>query len=353
MNGKFHLLNVGDGDAIIVLLQRGIESLIIVIDGGESRHYESKVKPLLKNLLRATGKIAPDIVVVTHYDSDHIAGLIPLIDDYIDGIQEVWVHRSPELSDGSSTSFKSGFLSGRKLLTAEFLSETKQNLSNLIITEEEILLKSRFVIESLGQLETLLGKIPSAKVKHVYYGYTFPGWPELKVLGPTEEFYDQLFPRTKTLMELIVDEVASSTFEDDDSLQRIREIAFHGLNPCQRLKTEANAKLTQTNKASIIISIDINDKRCLFTGDAGITSFKAIPNWKQELKNLYWLKIPHHSSDNNMSTEIINVMQPKYADSSGDRHQDDHVIECISTNQRSMGAPRSTKTNGDLIVKVN
>jgi hypothetical protein len=47
MKGKIKLLNVGDGDAILILLQKKDESLLIVIDGGENEHYESKMKPAL------------------------------------------------------------------------------------------------------------------------------------------------------------------------------------------------------------------------------------------------------------------------------------------------------------------
>jgi beta-lactamase superfamily II metal-dependent hydrolase len=98
---------------------------------------------------------------------------------------------------------------------------------------------------------------------------------------------------------------------------------------------------------SIIIELVNAEKKYLFTGDAGIQSFKAIPDWQNNLKDLHWLKIPHHGSDNNISCEIIDVMRPEYADNSGDKYQDNYVLDCISKNQRSRKQPRSTKS-GDL-----
>lgn len=351
MTGTIKILDVGDGDAIIVSLNKENENLIIVIDGGESRHYITKVKPALEILLQQNNKTAPDIVIATHYDSDHIGGLIPLIEDYIDSISEVWVHRSPELANEVS-SFSSNKHDFQHIKSREqFLFENKLMLTNSNIKEEAIIEKSSFLIESLKQLNTFLGKIPADKLRHVYHGDSYEGWPEIKVLGPTEDFYNSLFPNTKSLEKLIIEETIDYRSEGIANYQKRFSAIVNYQNPCDSLKTDSTAKLTPTNRASIILLIENNDKKFLFTGDAGISSFKAIPNWKTSLNNIYWLKIPHHGSDNNISTEIINIMKPEYADNSGDRHQDNHVLACMALNERSKREPRSTKTSGDLTME--
>lgn len=353
MNGKITLLNVGDGDAIIVSLDKNDDNLIMVIDGGEHRHYQEKVRPALRTLLEEKGKKGPDIVVATHYDRDHIGGLIPLIDEFIDEIKEVWVHRSPELNQKVNSILESKLNGGHMKSHEEFIFEHQLIIQNPSIKEEAIRTKSKILIESLGDLETFLGKIPSDKVKHVYHDYSFSDWPEVRVLGPTEDFYNELFPQTKTLEELVIEETVDFMNEGiANELKRFNILTVHLDNPCKILKNDTTAKLTPTNRASIIIAIDNADKRFLFTGDAGISSFKAIPDWKTELANLYWLKIPHHGSDNNISTEIVNVMKPYYADNSGDRHQDDHVLGCIEKNNRWIGPLRSTKNGNDLNIVI-
>lgn len=118
-----------------------------------------------------------------------------------------------------------------------------------------------------------------------------------------------------------------------------------GIKPCDTLKKDAETKLTSTNKASIIITIDRADKINLFTGYAGIESFKSIPNWTTELKNLFFLKVPHHASNNNISKEMIELMQPVYAYNTGYIHQDDSVLKCISEKQRNKEV-KTTKTDG-------
>lgn len=352
MNGIISLLNVGDGDAIIISLNKEDKDLVIVIDGGKTNHYLTKVKPKLKKILKEYNKKAPDIVVATHYDSDHIGGLIPLIEDYIDGISEVWVHNSPNLIKNEVHVLEDSpklyeAIKNNTLFVNKIINE------NINIEPEAIRSKSRFLIESLKQLESFIDKIPPQKLKQVYHGYSFNNWPEIKVLGPTEEFYRSLFPPKMLLEQLIIEETIDH-LSDENLEDTSRFWKIHGalLDPCQRLKKDKSTRVTPTNKASIIIAVDNGNKRFLFTGDAGVVSFKEIPDWKTELKDIYWLKIPHHGSDNNISTEIIDVMKPKYADNSGDRYQDNHVLSCIGRNKRSEGIPRSTKMGKDLIIKI-
>lgn len=130
------------------------------------------------------------------------------------------------------------------------------------------------------------------------------------------------------------------------------ELISHGESPCKLLKDDTTVRLTPTNKASIIFAIDKGNDGFLFTGDAGISSFKSISDWENELKNLYWLKIPHHKSDNYFSNEIIAVIKPKLADNSGDQHQDRPVIDCISMNSRSKRNVKSNKSNGSIGISI-
>ena len=206
MKGTIKLLNVGDGDAILIHLNRNSEDLVIVLDAGQPLHYQEIVKPALKKLLIKTNKTSPDIVIATHFDSDHIGGLIPLIKDYIDGISEVWVLKSPELnfSDNQILKTSKGRLKIKSL--AQHIFESQMIKEHSSINEEEIREKSVFLIESLRQLNTFLGLIPTEKVREVYHGYSFPNWPELKVLGPTKLYYNTLFPKNKSLKEYIIEE---------------------------------------------------------------------------------------------------------------------------------------------------
>jgi hypothetical protein len=206
--------------------------------------------------------------------------------------------------------------------------------------------KAQVILESLPQLKKLIDLIPDGKLKQVFYkDRPLADWQEIIVLGPTREFFNQQFPLTKSFTDFIKEE-AGEILPLGESFRLMKRIEKK--NPCDRLKNDANAIITATNKASIIIAIDDDKNRFLFPGDAGIESFKAIPKWESELKELYFLKVPHHASDNNISKELIELMKPIYVYNSGFKYQNDDVMECFKRNSRNKGI-KTTKSNGDLI----
>ena len=349
MDIKINMLNVKDGDAIIVELIKPNDTLVMVIDGGEMAYYESKVKPKLQKILKEHHKKAPDVVVCTHYDSDHIGGLIPLVKDYIDDISQVWVH-------SNSTDIKKLLLeqeeyNNKGLSVVKLFNEV--TLENDLIEEsgfeKSVVLDNKsFVLESLNQLNQLINLIPGNKLKQVFYNDNpLVNWPEVQVLGPTKEYFENLFSKGKKIKSLILEEL--DVLNTDEVLTEVQVSNFNleELDPCDKLKSDTTAKITSTNKASIIIAIDNDNGRYLFTGDAGVESFKKIPNWQTELKNLFFLKVPHHGSNNNMTKEIAEKMKPKYAYCSGDTFQDEEVIECLAQKTKD-GLVATTKANGDL-----
>jgi beta-lactamase superfamily II metal-dependent hydrolase len=348
MDVKINMLNVKDGDAIIIELFKNEKSLVIVIDGGEPSYYETMLKPLLLSILKLHKKKAPDIVVCSHYDSDHIGGLILLVNEYISNIKEVWVHKTPELLLGYISKAKLILEDRNKLVPTCLDFYPIQNLFEGYRPKQKSLLdkKAQVILESLPQLKKLIDLIPDDKLKQVFYrDRPLTDWQEVIVLGPTIKFFNQLFPATKSLTDFIKEEAIAilPLGESFHLMKRMEE-----KNPCDRLKNDTNAKITSTNKASIIIAIDDDKNRYLFTGDAGIESFKAIPNWELELKELYFLKVPHHASNNNISKELIELMQPIYVYNSGFKHQDDDVLDCFKRKSRNKEV-KTTKTDGNLL----
>ncbi|WP_162926566.1 ComEC/Rec2 family competence protein [Pedobacter chitinilyticus] len=341
MQVKVNMLDVSDGDAIIVELEKSGQRMVMVIDGGMVGHYLTKLKPKLQEVLKRNGKAAPDIVVCTHYDSDHIGGLIPLIEDYIDGVKEVWVHETPEvLKDlGNGRDLMDQVVEHADELVLD--SAAKVGSNGVTMLQE----KAEFLIESIGQLKQLLSLVPERKVRNVFHGDgpKFAHWPEVKVLGPTREYFEELFPPNKKSYELLSEELREHVLFE--GFNRFQQLA--GLKSCDKLKDEQTASITATNRASIIIAIDCDKGRLLFTGDAGISSFKRIPDWERELRDLYFLKIPHHGSNNNISKEISELMNPVHAYNSGNRHQDDEVLDCFDSKARNFSV-KTTKLNGDL-----
>ena len=81
MNLKINMLNVVDGDAIIVSIEHNGKDYVVLIDAGEAIYANSVIQKL-DTVLDGVGRKAPDLVVVTHYDSDHIGGMPAVLDKY-------------------------------------------------------------------------------------------------------------------------------------------------------------------------------------------------------------------------------------------------------------------------------
>lgn len=74
---KIYFLPVKHGDAFIIECVRGDTQGLVVVDGGpRSCGFE------LKRKLNELG--TPDLMVLTHYDEDHIGGILQLVDTCLD-----------------------------------------------------------------------------------------------------------------------------------------------------------------------------------------------------------------------------------------------------------------------------
>ena len=86
---KIHFLPVYHGDCFVIECDKGDKSGVVVVDGGPSGGAK-----VLQPILEEIG--TPDLLVLTHFDGDHIQGLI----DYIEACQgilavpakEVWAN---------------------------------------------------------------------------------------------------------------------------------------------------------------------------------------------------------------------------------------------------------------------
>lgn len=352
MEIKINMLDVKDGDAIFIELTKPEinKRLVMVIDGGKSDFYITKIKPKFEEIISNNGSHTTIIVVCTHFDSDHIGGLIHLVDEYIDIIDEVWVHKTPVILNSYFNS-ASNILNENTKHIHGYDSFAFVDLFERWGNNERLLLekKAELIIESIPELKKFVELIPNHKLKEPF-GISKPlenDWPEITILGPSIEFYNSLFPTSK-LLENFISEESEEILPSKLSCVKTM-LKKGGVLPCDLLKKEHETRLTPTNKASIIISIENKGRKYLFTGDAGIDSFKNIPNWGTILKDIYFLKIPHHASDNNLSKELIGLMQPEYAYNSGDKFENPYILKCLETKKKN-NVVKSTKSSGDLFL---
>jgi beta-lactamase superfamily II metal-dependent hydrolase len=340
MSININMVNVGDGDAIILTLKRKIKTrkAVILIDGGEKGNAKKVLKCLKKTLLMEK-KDAPDLTVCTHYDQDHIGGIIKIVEKYKCSIKQIWIHR-PTRAYKNIMEFLEKARNPSCLYERLVASNLIKKFNDNINLRNEV----ELVIESFNQLKTLDELIKKYKIK-TKEPFGFPennyldGFSEFKVIGPTVDFYNRITNVTNgNKIERLLEE--KSLFENSSS-SNFRELFTEVLYKklpipiCDRLPNESNQSITSTNEVSIIVLYtDEDGRKFLFPGDAGIESFISIPNHRNILRDLYYMTVPHHGSLNNISKELIEIMRPRIAfiSAKGNRHHPHkYVVGCLKS----------------------
>ena len=335
ISGK--ILNVKDGDAIIIHAQKNEDNLLIVIDGGKSA-YQTKVLEEVEAYCTELDKDGPDLLICTHYDIDHVEGLIALVKQYKGKVKHVWMHR-PQ-----------GIMLEAMMNVEGVLEHIANNAKVLRVDESVIhmnylmaddLNKYRKVLEGIKKYKELLTLIDQYRIPltQPFAGQcSFPGWEEIKVIGPTEDYYDETFPEGENMIGLLQEEYVELLLESVEKKKVLTE------NPCDQLKTTSN--ITKTNKVSVITRFDCEDGKYLFTGDAGIESMEASSGYPESITSMKFLKVPHHGSNNNLSKALVDLINPEIAYSSGNNHEDPEVIGCLRRDTNRI--VKTTKEDGDL-----
>lgn len=336
------MLDVGDADAIIVHLTREDgEHLVILVDGGHPGDAGT-VLTALKPILEKAGKAAPDLIVCTHYDDDHIGGLLKVCQAYGKSIGCVWIHEHQKIKEAGE-------------LAAKLLEERKTSKPALPIKNFEDYTESEqletiddLTLESYQQMVTLLNYLTSEEINHAqpFQGTAYNGWP-ITVLGPTVPYYNECLDKIKSPAALLLTEKAANRNDKGglSLLNILNEVIGEGLDACGKLAAWKKT-VTPINLISIIFQIVIDGKKYLFTGDAGLDSLQHIPDYNNVIANLYWLKVPHHGSKNNSSPDMITLMKPEFADiSGGQKYLSPEVQQCFIDKGVKT---RATKDEGNL-----
>jgi beta-lactamase superfamily II metal-dependent hydrolase len=305
---KVNFLKAFNGDAIHLRFQEGELTRNILIDGGVKRTYGGKNKKrkyeygsLHKkvNSIRDNGEKI-DLLVLTHVDDDHIAGILE------------WFKRD---SEAYKLVDKVWFNSGRlikemfeKDKNTDYNNDLKFGVLETINTSIKQGVKFEDYIEEKGIWER---KLFIAGQEFDYLGLNF------KILSPSKE----------KLMSLL------TKWEDE---QPILETAIHKTDYSLSLKehinqdTFFNEDSSVHNGSSIAFIIKHGSKELLFLGDSHPTviinslnhfNFNKTNPLKTELT-----KLSHHGSANNTTKELLDIIEAKefIISTNGNRHSHPH-----------------------------
>lgn len=267
---EIDVLGVNDAEAILLHFfddDNGKEH-IILFDAGN----ESNGKKIVDFIKQHYTSHQIDLAFCTHCDKDHYGGFQYLL-SYINSNQNK-ISKNPITIE-------------RMIFNIPVFSKD-ENINNLYKFSD-----GTNLIDLLDSTRIKLGPGFSDKK----WDNPFP--KNLKIISPSNSFFHEnekkLLKEKNISFKSIMEGVSKSfskkdidDFPNDDSI---------------------------SNMLSICVLFEINkNKKLLFTGDMEETAFENIAdNDKDLIKNVYFLKVPHHGSPHNVKTEILKHYNPRKA----------------------------------------
>lgn len=299
------------GDAM--LLQH--KQTNILIDGGPPSVYRKFLRKYLKQLkTNGTDPAEIDLMMISHIDSDHIAGILDLTDELIEAeeessrplvkINEAW-HNSFVDTIATQTGASKSAVREKSLEIAD-IAGSDPIISNHMLDAKVVLSsvsQGRRLRNDLGRLKIPLNKAFTNNI--VLKENQQEVWKKqglsLTVIGPGQQQLDKLRKTwAKQLPKILAKE-------------KDKEAALAASSSFDR---------SVFNLASIVVIAEVNNMRMLFTGDArGDMILDWLFDNPDEKTHFDLIKLPHHGSDRNVNPEFFSrVTADHYIMSGNGKH---------------------------------
>ncbi|SJN10223.1 metallo-beta-lactamase family protein [Halomonas citrativorans] len=292
------VLEANHGDCILVSHQGASGTFNILIDGGTSttfkhgprQRYDGALCKVLDELKNKGQHI--DLAVLTHVDDDHIHGLI----------------KAFETPDYLSELVKSIWFNSSRLITQHFNApEIPEN--NILLTDDS----PQTSVQQGKELETMLDEIGCERAPLIKAGQVHEVGPfKLTVLSPSHNQLERLLHKWPS-----EDESGATAAHDNDYQLSLKEI-------WEADKFESDSSVY--NGSSIAFLMEVDSTKMLFLGDAHdqvvVESIKVLGFSKANKLQIDLVKISHHGSQYNTSSEFLSLLQSsRYVISTnGSRH---------------------------------
>ncbi len=308
---NIELIQAAQGDCIWIEYGEDADTLHrILIDGGTSGTYKH-LKKRIEEL--PTEERHFDLLVITHIDADHIAGILKLIeDDALDiSFEDIWFNGYQHLGKSRIR----GVAQGERL--SDYLDKPH-----------------------IPWNKTFNGKVVCVDKRKKFSPIKLLGGMKLTLFSPTKKALADLKPRWRKEAEkagLFPDQRIDDKEDIDTCPIESRSPAPVGLPDIDSLAdTPFESDTSLTNGSSIAFLAEYDGKQMLFTGDAYATTLlQSIKKYLPGCEPLYLdlFKIPHHGSDGNISKKLLERIRcSKYlisANGAYHHHPDDVAIARI------------------------
>lgn len=328
---EIDMLDVKAADAILIHFcddETG-KWYVVLIDAGTYING-TKVVEFVKNKY---GTYYIDLAICTHCDDDHFGGFIYILEQMRDHPERSVDIKTLVINDPGLHITPDDVKSYQKL-------ESVQQHARQVYTSEGVnLLELAYELQAQKRIELSEGMSDN----HSFFlNYT------IEILGPSKEFYKKkalLFDNDMTPYDY--DE--ENDEDDAQTLPTSNRIYSKTLD-------QAGDDQSQSNQSSIILLFKPSDgKKFLFTGDAGVEAFS---NFKyssdlDQIRNIFWLKVPHHGSKKNLNNDLVNLLRPALSYVSTERYKHYLTKAVVSALKKAGSKVYSTHNNGNLWLHVN
>lgn len=302
------MIDVGKGDAYLIdLYDLQGQRFSFAVDGGTTGKADL-VSAYVDQYYG--GKL--NLVVSTHPDTDHIGGLV-------------------------------GLLESKKV------NELVLNDPREIISEDELMRRARANlnpddVETFKSAFTRMDELKAAATAQGtdlvqnLYGSNSPvlqwgGW-SMYVLGPSQNLFRDLW---------LNEDMVRDWFHSDAVDAQVAMATSSSILDDPSIDTKP------VNQSSIILLIAGHGRKYLFTGDAGKRALREAAQLV-DISNLTWLDVPHHGSRRNMDTALINHLKPATSFISSDGSDKHPRKELIRALQRAGSRVYSTCRHSGLFL---
>ncbi|MGA7239916.1 MAG: hypothetical protein WBY44_29820 [Bryobacteraceae bacterium] len=299
------MLPAFDGDCLWLEYGSADDPKRVLIDGGTLK-TATALRTRIEEI-KPPDRRKFELLIVTHVDSDHIAGVLKLLQDPPEGlsIKEAWFNAYPQLAPG---------MLGPK--EGEFLA---------VHFEAEERKRAGYWNGSFG------GRACGTAAEGVLPTFALDGDFKITVLGPGPAALAKLRKDWESVVaEYFTPGDVKAATEALKKDKRYRPGYLGGPDVKALADSEFKQDASPANGSSIIVLAEYEKHRCLFAADTFpstvVAALRRLPDSNTRRINLSLVKVPHHGSMNNNSNDLYKMLDcPKYLISTnGDRHEHPH-----------------------------
>lgn len=333
MNVKLTAFPAKNGESILLEFI-GDKKTNILIDMGYKDTYRNHIKPKFQEMVKNKEKI--DLLVLTHYDTDHIEGVIPFLEDLKEeefiNIDEIWINDYLTLC---ADDFIQINLNNEENIIYDFSNYALKGYRNgsPTITSNEISMEEFMtitkLIKELGYRDKINKRFNKMSIYRTINNEVIDINEEvnIRIIGPEVDNLKLLlkefikwFEKYKNLYSYIGEEELFELFisnYEDNVRNDIKELIGKKEIACienyeeeikQILKDDNKFSNTSlSNKSSIVFEIEFHDIKLMFTGD--IDSQTLINSMNNSQRKYDIVKVSHHGSKYNTNSTMLDLIE--------------------------------------------